>query len=100
MSILRHFRKQRKNSASVAKERLQIIISHERTKRNQPDILNSLKQDLLDVITKYFKVDAEQLKEQVKVDMEKAGDHSVLELNITLPDLETAIEPAPEPAEA
>ena len=39
MSLIDYFKARKKSSASVAKERLQIIVSHERTKRNQPDYL-------------------------------------------------------------
>ncbi len=95
MSLLKLFRQGKKSSASVAKERLQIIISHERDQqRNSKDFLNKLQQDLIEVIAKYFKVDSDQIKEQVKVDLEKDGNHSVLELNITLPDMEDAREEA------
>lgn len=90
MNILKYFKGQKKSSANTAKERLQIIISQERVKRQNADFLPQLQQDLLEVIAKYFKVDASQIKEQVKVDVEWEQGHSVLELNITLPDMETA----------
>ena len=50
MSFLDYFRS-RKNtgSASVAKERLQIIVAHERGRRDQPDYLPQLQQELLAV---------------------------------------------------
>ncbi len=68
------------NTARIAKERLQIIVSHER-KRNSPDFLPMLQQELIEVIAKYVKID----KDQVKVELERSGDCSVLELNVTLP---------------
>lgn len=81
MSIF-NFLKKKKSTANVARERLQIIISHERQKQNAPDYLPQLQQEILDVIAKYVEID----KDQVKVQIDKMGDHSVLELNITMPD--------------
>lgn len=69
------------SAASVAKERLQIIISHESTRKGT-DIIKQLQAELIEVISKYIKVD----QEQIKVQLERIGDHSVLELNVTLPD--------------
>lgn len=54
MSLLDYFRSNKKqNTAQLAKERLQIIVAHERSSRGGPDYLPQLKQDLLDVIRKY-----------------------------------------------
>jgi cell division topological specificity factor len=69
-------------TAPLAKERLQIIVSHERLNRNGPDYLPLLKKELLDVIAKYIPVQ----EEQVKVDIERTGNNDMLALNITLPD--------------
>ena len=92
MSILQYLqqRLRKKDSASIAKERLQIIISHERAqeKRNTPDYLPKLQQELLDVISKYININ----KEQVVVQLERIGDNAVLELNVTIP--ESVTEPA------
>jgi len=82
MSIFNYFRKQ-SPSASVAKERLQIIISHERAQRNTPDYLPKLQEEILAVIAKYVPID----REQVVVSLDRADDNSaVLELNITMPE--------------
>ncbi|MDF5880877.1 cell division topological specificity factor MinE [Pseudomonas aeruginosa] len=70
------------NSASIAKERLQIIVAHERGQRAQPDYLPQLQKDLLEVIRKYVPID----QEQIQVELENQGNCSILELNITLPD--------------
>nr|WP_321270110.1 cell division topological specificity factor MinE [uncultured Tolumonas sp.] len=84
MSLLDFFLKTRKEStAKLAKERLQIIVAHERTSRSGPDYLPQLKQDILDVIRKYVQIDPEQ----VTVQLDKKGEElSVLELNIMLAD--------------
>lgn len=87
MSLFKYLRR-RKDTASVAKERLQIIISHERQKQNSPDYLPELQQEILEVIAKYIEID----KEQVKVNLDKIGDNAVLELNVTMP--ESALEEA------
>ena len=81
MSLLDFFLRPRKeNTARVAKERLQIIVAHERSTRGGPDYLPQLKQDLLDVIRKYVAISPDQ----VTVQLDKKDDLSVLELNIML----------------
>ena len=82
MSFLDYFKTSKKNTASVARERLQIIVAHERGKREQPDYLPQLQQEILDVIRKYVQVD----QNQVQVQLDKNGNCSVLELNVTLPE--------------
>lgn len=82
MSLIDYFRGQRKTSASVAKERLQILISHERGRRNAPDYLPRLQKELLAVIGKYVQVEQDALK----VHVERDGECEVLEVNVTLPD--------------
>ncbi|MES2917244.1 MAG: cell division topological specificity factor MinE [Pseudomonadota bacterium] len=78
------FFKQRKpqNSASTARERLQIIVAHERNQRGQPDYLPQLQRELVEVIRKYVPIQ----DDQVQVALENQGNCSILELNITLPD--------------
>lgn len=83
MSFLRYFRSQkRNNSASVAKERLQIIVARERAQRDGPDYLPELREEILEVIRKYVQVD----RDAVRVEVDSEGDCEVLELNVTLPD--------------
>ncbi|QRN03665.1 cell division topological specificity factor MinE [Legionella sp. MW5194] len=81
MSIFNYLRK-RTSTASVAKERLQIIISHERTQRNTPDYLPKLQEEILAVIARYIPV----TRDKVSVNLERMGDSAVLELNVTMPD--------------
>ncbi|GAB3099498.1 cell division topological specificity factor MinE [Aestuariicella hydrocarbonica] len=82
MSIFDYFKNTKKNTASIAKERLQVIVAHERNKRNQPDYLPALQQEILEVIRKYVNID----QEHIDVQLENNGDCSILELNVTLPD--------------
>lgn len=71
------------DTASVAKERLQIIINHERSQREgDPDYLLKLQSEIIDVISKYIKIN----KDEIKVQVERCGDSALLELNVTLPD--------------
>ena len=84
MSILDFFRSRRQDTstASMAKERLQIIVAHERSHRGQPDYLPQLHKELLAVIRKYVAID----DKQVQVALESQGNCSILELNIVLPE--------------
>ncbi len=83
MSLLSYFRSSKKKTASTAKERLQIIVAHERRQRNSPDYLPQLERDILEVIRKYVDISPEQ----IAVSLEKRDNElSVLELNITFPD--------------
>jgi len=81
MSLLDYFRRKKANTAAVAKERLQIIVAHERNERNKPDYLPQMQQDIVDVIRKYIEIDVDQ----VEVQLDNNGNCSVLELNVTLP---------------
>ena len=81
MNLLSLFRRQRQNSAGAAKERLQILLAHERVDRNGPDYLPMLQKELLQVISKYLDVD----NEKVEVKLERGNDMSTLEVNIELP---------------
>ncbi|MDR0281667.1 MAG: cell division topological specificity factor MinE [Paucimonas sp.] len=83
MNLFDFFRASKKqSSASVAKERLQIIVAHERGQRSTPDYLPALQQELLEVIRKYVNIG----NDDVQVALENQGSCSILELNITLPE--------------
>lgn len=83
MSILDFLRVRKKApTASIAKERLQIIVAHERGQRDEPDYLPALQKELVEVIRKYVNIE----HDQVQVALDNQGSCSILELNITLPD--------------
>jgi cell division topological specificity factor len=84
MSLLSFFLGRKENTASVAKERLQIILAHERSGRglSRADYLPQMQQELMAVIAKYVKV----APEDVKINLEKQDDFEVLEVKIELPD--------------
>ena len=85
MSMLSFLLGEKKKTASVAKDRLQIILAHERSGRNpgQPDYLPALQRDLVAVISKYVKIDPQHLK----VHLERQDNLEVLEVKIELPDV-------------
>ena len=82
MSLLDYFRTTKPSTASIAKERLQILVAHERSSRNRPSYLPKLQQELLEVIRKYVNVD----QDAISVNFEQDEDQEILELNIVLPD--------------
>lgn len=82
MSLLDYFRVSRPNTAAIAKERLQILVAHERNKRNAPSYLPMMQKELLAVIRKYVDVD----QDAITVNVEQDDQHEVLELNIVLPE--------------
>ncbi len=84
MSFLDFFRSNKAGSASLAKERLQIIVAHERGKAGAPDFLPQLQQEILAVVRKYVEIS----EEQIKLSVDKRDDCEVLELNISMADFE------------
>jgi cell division topological specificity factor len=76
------FLKAKKNTASIAKDRLRIIIAQERSTQGGPDYLPLLRRELLEVIRKYVSVDVDA----IKVDVVKEGEHDVLDISVALPD--------------
>ena len=82
MPIFGLFGRKKKSSAAAARERLQILISHERQNRLGPDFLPDLQREILDVVKKYVAV----RDDQVSIRLDREGDASVLELNVILPE--------------
>ena len=81
--FMRAFQKKPAATAHVAKERLQIVVSHQRLNRSGPDYLPLMRKDLLDVIAKYIPA---VNREDVQVDIERTKSTATLALNITLKD--------------
>lgn len=84
MKLKSLFQRERATSASAAKERLQIILAHERTLRGQPEFLPRLQQDILDVVKRYIAINSDQ----VRVEMDHHDMMSILEINVALPEEE------------
>jgi cell division topological specificity factor len=84
MSLFSFLLGEKKKTASVAKERLQIILAHERGTLGgkRPDYLPELQRELIAVISKYVSIKAED----IKVHLERQDDLEVLQVKIELPD--------------
>ena len=81
-SIFEVFKLNSKKSAKIAKERLQIVVSHQRVDSNtDTDFMPKLRQELITVISKYINIDPER----INVQLQKDGTCSILELNVALP---------------
>jgi cell division topological specificity factor len=86
MALLDFLFKSQPKSASAAKERLQIIIAHERNSgRDSYDFLPALREELIAVISKYTKVNPDD----IKVSLDKQGNLEVLDVNVILPDADS-----------
>ena len=82
MNLFEWFGVNNNKSASIAKERLQIVISHQSVSSGgENELLSKLRHEILGVINKYFDVD----QDQVHVQLQTKKHHSILELNVTLP---------------
>ena len=79
MSLLDFFR--RRGSAPIAREQLQILLSHERADRSQPDLLAKLRDEILAVVTRHINVE----KDQVQVSMDRGDTVSMIEINVEIP---------------
>jgi len=82
MSLLDYFKLSKPSSAAIAKERLQILVAHERASRNQPTYLPQLQKELLAVVQKYVSVE----QDAISIKFEQDDEQEVLELNIILPE--------------
>ena len=90
MSMLSFLLGEKKKSASVAKERLQIILARERVggvESSSPDYLPALQKELMAVISKYVDINPND----IKVQLERQENLEVLEVKIELP--ETRVTP-------
>ncbi len=83
ISLLSFLLGEKKNTASVAKERLQIILAHERGGRQgASDYLPALQRELVAVISKYVSI----RPEDIRVHLERQDNFEVLEVKIELPE--------------
>ena len=84
MSLISMLLGEKKKSASVAKERLQIILARERIGGSsaQPDYLPALQRELMAVVSKYVSINPDD----IKVQLERQDNLEVLEVKIELPD--------------
>ncbi|WEX90479.1 cell division topological specificity factor MinE [Sinorhizobium garamanticum] len=79
MSIFRFFSKQ--TSAPTARERLQVLLAHERASVGHSDLVAVLREEILAVIAKHVQVDGDK----VSVKMDRGEQVSTLEVDIEIP---------------
>ena len=79
MNLFNLFRKQ--PTAPIARDRLQILLSHERTIAGGSDLVAILREEILAVVKKHVQVDSEK----VQVKMERGESVSMLEVDIEIP---------------
>ena len=77
-------------TAQTAKERLQILLAHERGDAASPDVLPQLQREILDVIRRHLRIDTDA----VDIRMERGDERSSLEINIDLPSARLLSAPA------
>ena len=84
MSFFSFLLGEKQKTASVAKERLQIILAHERSGRSnaEPDYLPALQRDLIEVISRYIQINPDD----IKVQLDREDNLEVLEVKIELPE--------------
>lgn len=83
MNLRQLFRPNReKKTASIAKERLQILVAHERAQRNGHDFLPDMQKDILKVVQKYIQAD----HDTINISLDRQDSYSVLEVNVQLPE--------------
>ncbi|MEA2795205.1 MAG: cell division topological specificity factor [Bradyrhizobium sp.] len=68
-------------SAPVARERLQILLAHDRGLRGQPDLLGLLRTEILAVVSRHIVLDPDK----VIVRMDRGKTVSTLEVDIEVP---------------
>ena len=71
-------------TATAAKDRLQIIIAQQRSESSSPDYLPLLRKEIIEVIAKHTRVNLDR----INVDLQCKDNNSVLELTVSLPELE------------
>lgn len=78
MSIFSLFRKQK--SAPLARERLQVLLAHERASSGS-DLVAILREEILGVIAKHVQIDSDR----VHVKMDRDEHISILEIDVEIP---------------
>ena len=81
MNLLSFFN--RKNSAPVARDRLQILLAHERSNEGQSDLIAKLREEILAVISKHVAID----QDKVQIKLDRGASVSTLEIDIEVPGL-------------
>jgi cell division topological specificity factor len=81
MNLIALFR--RRSSAPVARERLQVLLAHERSVTGKSDLLMTLQAEILAVIAKHFTID----QDKVQIKLDRGDTVSTLEIDVEVPSL-------------
>ena len=68
------------SSAAIAKERLKIVLAHERAGSHAPEFLPKLQKELIDVVGRYVEIRSDM----IRVNLGRSGDTSLLEINVEI----------------
>ena len=91
MRLLNYLFSPHRHSAAIAKERLKIVLAHERAGRSAPDFLPKLQRDLIDVVGRYVDI----RDDMIRVNLGKSGETSTLEINIEIDGTKPKAAPPP-----
>lgn len=82
MSLLDLILRRQPKSASLAKERLQVIIAREGSRDGNPELILQIKQAVIEAVSRFVKVSPED----INIDLESDRDMEVLSVSVTLQD--------------
>jgi len=82
MSILDLILRRQPKTASLAKERLQVIIAREGSRSANPELIQQIKQEVIEAVSRYVKV----APEDIAIDLDSDRDMEVLSVSVTLPE--------------
>lgn len=81
MNLFRFFTRAPGNSAPAARERLQVLLAHERASTGKSDLVNVLRDEIMAVIAKHMQIDSEK----VNVKLERGEKVSTLAVDVEIP---------------
>jgi cell division topological specificity factor len=79
MNLMGMFRKS--SSAPIARDRLQVLLAHERSVIGKNDLLATLQEEILAVIAKHITVE----RDAVQIKMDRGASVSTLEIDVEVP---------------
>jgi cell division topological specificity factor len=82
-----------RGSAPIARERLQILLAHERNERNHPDLLGVLREEILALISRHVAFDPDK----VQIKLERGKSVSTLAVDIEIPNAHGALNESSQP---
>lgn len=79
MNLFELFRK--KSTAPVARDRLQVLLAHERSVIGKSDLLATLQEEILAVIARHITID----RDAVQIKLDRGASFSTLEIDVEVP---------------